>query len=62
MKSCKLWKVTLTCLYPNDNRESKVFWAYHFDEVNARDAALRWGEAETGGSAVVSISSVDLIK
>ena len=61
MTTCKLWKVTLSCLYPNDNKSEKVFWAYHVNEAQARDAALRWGEVETGGSAIVSITAVDLI-
>lgn len=60
--TCKLWKITLSALFPNDNKEEKVFWAYHINEAKARDAAIRWGETETGGAAVVSITSVDEIK
>ena len=37
-----------------------VFWGYHFNEAKARDAAIRWAEAQKPG-CTVGIKSVDLI-
>lgn len=62
MTTCKLWKITLSLLYPNDNKEERIFWAYHQREDLAKDAAKRWADVETGGAAIPSILKVDLIK
>ena len=62
MTTCKLWKITLSCLWPNDDKTQKIFWGYHFSEARARDAALLWGAKEVGDAAIISILQVDLIK
>jgi hypothetical protein len=59
---CNLWKISLSSLYPSDEKKESVFWGYHFDEAKARDAALRWLANQNGGSTVDTILSVELIK
>lgn len=60
-QTCKLWKITLSSLLPNDHKQENVFWGYHFNEAKARDAALRWIADEMGGSTIDTIVRVDLI-
>lgn len=59
---CKLWKITLQSLFPNDEKKETVFWGYHMSEAQARDAALRWIAKEMGGSSIDTILSVELQK
>ena len=61
MTTCKLWKITLSCLYPQGDPVEKIFWGYHVSESQARDAALRWAANENGGSSIDTIAKVDLI-
>lgn len=60
--TCKLWKITLSSLFPNDTRQENVFWGYHLNEAQARDAALRWIANELAGSSIDTIVRVDEIK
>lgn len=62
MTQCKLWKITLIhdAVVDEDNNDL-VFWGYHMSEAQARDAALRWGEAQKPGSRV-TILKVELQK
>jgi hypothetical protein len=62
MFSCKLWKITISSLFPSGNNVRNVFWAYNFDEAKARAAAKRWIKNENNGESVDTIVSVDLIK
>jgi hypothetical protein len=59
---CKLFKITMDSLNPNDSHVNMVFWAYNFNEARARDAALHWASMETGGVPIISITKVDEIK
>jgi hypothetical protein len=59
--TCQLWKVLLSSTLPNDSVEDMTFWAFHMNEAQARDAALRWGEQQAGPAAVVSITRVDVV-
>jgi hypothetical protein len=48
----KLWKVTVSSLFPNDHQIKKVFEGYHASEAAARDAALHQELVDHGGSTI----------
>lgn len=56
-----LWKVTVSSLYPNDNRVESVYERHHADEAAARDAALTWKAIENGGSTIDRVDKVEQI-
>lgn len=57
----RLWKVTVSSLFPNDNRAESVYEGYHADETAARDAALTEKAIDNGGSTIDRIESVERI-
>ena len=48
----RLWKVTVSSLFPNDNRVESVYEGHHTDEAAARDAALTRKAIDNGGSTI----------
>lgn len=62
ISTCKSYKITMSCLFPQGDPVEKIFWGYHFNEAKARDAALRWVATEHGGSSIDTIVKVDEIK
>lgn len=58
----KLWKVTVSSLFPNDHRVEKVFEGYHASEAAARDAALHQEAVDHGGSTIPTILKVEEAK
>jgi len=59
MFCCKLWKITLSSLYPSGSTAENIFWAYHMDEKRGRTAALRWVADKNGGQSIDSILLVE---
>ncbi|RYF00777.1 MAG: hypothetical protein EOO77_33615 [Oxalobacteraceae bacterium] len=57
-----LWKVTVSSLFPNDNRVEGVYEGRHADEAAARDAALTKEAIENGGSTIARVESVEVIR
>lgn len=57
-----LWKVTVSSLFPNDNRVEGVYEGHHADEAAARDAALLWKAVANGGSSIDRIEKVERIR
>jgi hypothetical protein len=51
----RLWKVTVSCLFPMGKPIEKVFEVYHANEEGARDAALRQEALEHGGCSIPTI-------
>lgn len=56
-----LWQVTVSSLFPNDNRVQSVYEGRHADEAAARDAALTWKAIENGGSSIDRVEKVERI-
>jgi hypothetical protein len=56
-----LWKVTVSSLFPNDNRVESLYEGRHPDEATARDAALIWKAIENGGSSIDRVEKVEAI-
>ncbi|RSU45577.1 hypothetical protein BRX43_18385 [Sphingomonas sp. S-NIH.Pt15_0812] len=48
----RLWKVTVSSLFPNDNRVESVYEGHHPDDAAACDAALTWKAIDNGGSSI----------
>jgi len=57
----RLWKVTVSSLFPNDNRVESVYEGHHADEAAARDAALTRKAIDSGGSAIDRVQKVEEI-
>ena len=55
------WKVTVSSLYPNDNRVETVYEGHHGDEAAARDAALYKEAIDNGGSTIARVVGVEEI-
>jgi hypothetical protein len=56
-----LWQVTVSSLFPNDNRVESVYEERHADKASACDAALRKEAVDNGGSTIASIVKVEKI-
>lgn len=56
-----LWKVTVSSLFPNDNRVESVYEGHHADEAAARDAALTKKVIDNGGSTIDRVQKVEEI-
>jgi len=54
-----LWKVTVSSLFPNDERVESVYEGQHADQAAACDAALTREAIENGGSTIARIVSVE---
>ncbi len=57
----RLWKVTVSSLFPNDNRVESVYEGHHADEAAARDAALTRMAIDNGGSTIDRVQKVEEI-
>ncbi len=57
----RLWKVTVSSLFPNDNRAESVYEGRHADEAAACDAALTKKAIENGGSTIDRVEKVEEI-
>lgn len=56
-----LWKVTVSSLFPNDERVESVYEGQHADEAAACDAALTRKAIENGGSSIDRVEKVEAI-
>lgn len=57
----RLWKVTVSSLFPNDNRVESVYEGHHADEAAACDAALTRKAIDNGGSTIDRVQKVEEI-
>ncbi len=57
----RLWKVTVSSLFPNDHRVTSVYEGHHADEAAARDAALHKEALANGGATIPSILKAEAI-
>ena len=55
----KLWKVTVSSLFPNDHRVENVYEGYHASEEAACGAALHKEGIDHGGTTIPTIVKVD---
>lgn len=55
----KLWKVTVSSLFPNDHRLVKTYEGYHASEDAACGAALHNEGIDHGGSSIPTILKVE---
>ena len=55
MTTKTLWKVTLSSLFPNDQRVESSYEGWHADEKAARDAALSKEATDNGGSTIATV-------
>ena len=62
MMTNSLWKVTVSSLFPNDNRVESVYEGHHTDEVAARDAALHKEAIHNGGSTIADVVAVEEVR
>ena len=62
MNKCTLFKVFLQVSYPGGEKSKVHFWAYHFNELLAQKAALRWSQKEFENSLTSEVIRVDTIK
>lgn len=58
----RLWKVTVSCLFPMGKPVEKVFEVHHATEEGARDAALEQEATAHGGSTIPTIVKVEEIE
>ena len=56
-----LWKVTVSSLFPNDERVESVYEGQHADQAAACDAALTRKAIENGGSSIDRVEKVEAI-
>lgn len=56
----KLWKVTVSSLFPNDHRVENVYEGYHASEEAACGAALYKEGIDHGGSTIPTIVKIDV--
>lgn len=57
----RLWRVTVSCLFPQGKPLEKVFKVRHPNEEGARDAALVKEGIEHGGASIPTIIRVEEI-
>ncbi len=57
----RLWKVTVSCLFPMGKPIKKIFEVHQATEEDARDAALGKEAVEHGGSSIPTIVKVEEI-
>ena len=57
----RLWKVTVSSLFPNDNRVESVYEGHHANEAAASDAALTRKAIDNGGSTIDRVQKVEEI-
>ncbi|RZT58234.1 hypothetical protein EV283_0001 [Sphingomonas sp. BK036] len=57
----RLWKVTVSSLFPNDNKVESVYEGHHADEAAACDAALTKEAIRNGGSTIDRVVGVEEI-
>ena len=57
----RLWKVTVSSLFPNANKGESVSEGHHADEAAARDAALTRKAIDNGGSTIDRVQKVEEI-
>ncbi|WP_010219828.1 hypothetical protein [Sphingomonas sp. PAMC 26621] len=55
----RLWKVTVSSLFPNDNRVESIYEGHHADDASARDAALHKEAINNGGSTIARVVAVE---
>lgn len=60
LTSKKLWKVTVSSLFPNDHRVENVYQGYHASEEAACGAALHKEGNDHGGSTIPTIMKVEV--
>ncbi|SEN77283.1 hypothetical protein SAMN05192583_3537 [Sphingomonas gellani] len=58
----RLWKVTVSCLFPMGKPIEKVFEVHHATEEGARDAALGQEATAHGGSSIPTIVKIEEIR
>lgn len=61
MVTDRLWKVTMSSLFPNDNRVESVYEGLHADEAAASDAALSKEAIDNGGSTIATVVKAETI-
>jgi len=59
MMTDRLWKVTVSSLFPNDSRVESIYEGHHADEAAARDAALQEEAFDNGGSTIARVVAVE---
>lgn len=59
LTATKLWKVTVSSLFPNDHRVENVYEGYHASEEAACGAALHKEGIDYGGSTIPTIVKVE---
>jgi len=57
----RLWKVTVSSLFPNDNKVESVYEGHHANDAAARDAALTKAAIDNGGSTIDRVVGVEQI-
>ena len=55
----RLWKVTVSSIFPNDHRVENVYEGYHVNEEAACGAALHKEGIDHGGSTIPTIVKVE---
>ncbi len=59
LTSIKLWQVTVSSLFPNDQRVENVYEGYHASEEAACGAALHKEGIDYGGSTIPTVVKVE---
>jgi hypothetical protein len=62
MMTDRLWKVTVSSLFPNDNRVESVYEGHHADEAAACDAALTKEAIDNGGSTIGRVEKIEQVE
>lgn len=57
----RLWRVTISCLFPMGKPIEKMFEVHHVTEEGARDVALEREGIEHGGASIPTIVKVEKI-
>jgi len=60
--NCRLWKISISSVFPSGNHIKNTYWAYNFDLPRAKAAALRWISEENRNGSVDTIVAIDEIK
>lgn len=55
------WKVTVSSLFPDDDRVESIYEGHHADETAARDAALTKKAIKNGGATIDRVEKVEEI-
>ncbi|GGE97233.1 hypothetical protein GCM10011404_32950 [Sphingomonas prati] len=58
----KLWRVTVSSLFPNDKRVECFYDGLYANEDAARDAALSKEAFDHGGATIATVISVERIR